>query len=300
MLTCYLCCMYYLVYGFIRLLSLLPLQVLYWIGDFIYLIIFYGAGYRKKIVIGNLQRAFPEKSPAEINKLARKFYHTFIDSMMEIIKLFSANQSFIEKHVQFDDSLINSPFLQGKVFQIHACHQFNWEYMNLAVALKMKQSFVAVYMPLSSRIMERMFYKMRSQYGTVLLPATDMKNRFNAWRQQPHGLVLVADQNPGHPNNSFWLPFFHQLTPFVKGPERYAREKACPVVLIHSRIVKRGYYQLISELLTEDASQLQPGELTKLYVKRMTEIIEQQPENWLWSHRRWKHQWKPEYGEPLQ
>jgi KDO2-lipid IV(A) lauroyltransferase len=288
--------MYYIVYSLLWLLSLLPLRFLYFISDCIYFIIFYCIGYRKKIVLQNLQKAYPEKSTEEIKKIVRSFYHKFIDSMIESIKLFSADNSFIRKHVQMDFSAFDHPSLQNKPFQIHAGHQFNWEYLNLALSLQLKQPLVAVYMPIKSAIFEKMFHKIRSKNGTVLLPATDLKNRFQEWRNKPHGLVLVADQSPGDPNHAFWLPFFNQLTPFVKGPERHAREKACPVVFIYTRILKRGYYELKSEILTEDASKLGEGELTRLYVKRMTEVINVQPENWLWSHRRWKHQWKPEYG----
>ena len=61
--------------------------------------------------------------------------------------------------------------------------------------------------------------------------------------------------------------------------------------------LKRGYYHTEFVLATEDASALQTGELTKMYIAALTQRMHEQPENWLWSHRRWKWEWKPEYGE---
>jgi KDO2-lipid IV(A) lauroyltransferase len=282
------------------LLSLLPLRVLYFLSDCIYVLVFYVFGYRKEVVFQNMKQAFPEKSEKEIKTLAKKFYHSFIDSLIESIKLFSTGKIFLDKHVVMDVSLLNELADQNKTYQLHACHQFNWEFLNLGMVYRIKQPLVAVYMPIKAKALNKIFYDLRTRYGTVMLPATDMKNRFTEWRNRLHILVLVADQNPGDPSNSYWMPFFNKITPFVKGPERYAREKACPVVLTYSKIVKRGYYSMHFELLTQDASALPDGELTRLYVKRITEIITEQPHNWLWSHRRWKFNWKQEFGTPLQ
>jgi KDO2-lipid IV(A) lauroyltransferase len=247
-----------------------------------------------------MKQAFPEKSEQEIKVLAKKFFHSFIDSFFETIKLFSTGKKFLEKHILMDLSVYNKLADENKSCQMHALHQFNWEYVNLVMTSRMKQPLVAVYMPITNKALDKIFYNLRTRYGTVMLPATEIKDKLKPWRTKLHVLALVADQNPGDPSNAYWCNFFNKPTPFIKNPERHAREKACPVVFTYTRIVKRGYYSLHSELLTNDASLLPEGELTKLYVKRITEIIKEQPHNWLWSHRRWKHEWKPEYGKPLQ
>jgi Kdo2-lipid IVA lauroyltransferase/acyltransferase len=288
--------MYYFIYGLLWLFSLLPLRVLHFISDCFYVLVFYVLKYRKEVVLNNMKQAFPQKSEQEIEQLAKKFYHTFIDSLIESIKLFSTGKKFLEKHVRVDTTVADQLAAENKSCQMHACHQFNWEYLNLAIALKIKQPLVAVYMPIKAKAFNKLFYDLRTRYGTVMLPATDMKNRFTAWRNRLHMLALVADQNPGNPGNAYWLNFFNKPAPFIRGPDRYAREKKSAVLLGYSRVIKRGYYSMHFEMLCEDASLLQEGELTKLYVQRITEIINEQPHNWLWSHRRWKHEWREEYG----
>jgi KDO2-lipid IV(A) lauroyltransferase len=247
----------------------------------------------------NLLQAFPEKKEKERITIAKKFYRSLTDTFIESIKLLSSGKTFVNKHCTADFSLLHHLGEKGESFQLHPAHQFNWELVNLHFGLHLRLPLVAVYMPLSNKIFEKIFYKNRSRYGTVLLPATDMKNSFLPWRNKPHLLALVADQNPGHPGNAYWLHFFNKPTPFVKGPERSAREKSCAVVFMFMRKIKRGHYHSEFILATENASLLKEGELTKRYAAALTQNMIEQPENWLWSHRRWKWDWKPEYGEIL-
>jgi len=247
----------------------------------------------------NLLQAFPEKTEKERTVIAKKFYLNLADTIVETIKVFSAGKKFINKHCSGDFSYLHHLEEKGKAFQLHPAHHFNWEWINLQFVINLRLPCLLVYMPLTSKLFERVFYKMRTRFGSILLPATDMKNSFLPWRDKPHILGLVADQNPGHPGNAFWLDFFHKPVPFLKGPERAAREKGCPVAFVFIKKLKRGHYHADIIPATEDASLTKEGELTKMYKDALIESMKEQPENWLWSHRRWKWEWKPEYGEVL-
>lgn len=288
--------MYYVVYGFLWLISLIPLRILYLLSDAVYGLLFYVFKYRKGVVLGNLARAFPEKTEKERLLIAKKFYHNLVDTFIETLKLFSAGKRFINRHLTADFSVIHQLQQEGKSFQLHAGHQFNWEWINHHYALHFRLPLVAVYMPLLNKAFEKIFYKMRTRYGTIMLPATDMKKSFIPWRNKQHALVLVADQNPGDPTNSYWFNFFNKPAPFVKGPERSARDKACPVVFVLVKKTARGKYLTEFRLATNNAAEMPETALTKKYVGFLSAVIREQPEMWLWSHRRWKWDWKPEYG----
>jgi KDO2-lipid IV(A) lauroyltransferase len=79
--------MYYIVYGLLYLLSLLPLKVLYLLSDLAYIILYRITGYRKTIVFQNLDIAFPQKTHQEKKIIAKKFYRNFCDTFIETIKL---------------------------------------------------------------------------------------------------------------------------------------------------------------------------------------------------------------------
>ena len=89
--------MYYLTYGFLYLISLLPFWVLYGMSYSAYIIIYYIIGYRKNVVLSNLAIAFPEKSLNERKVIAKKFFKNFTDNFIEVIKLFSISPAQLQK-----------------------------------------------------------------------------------------------------------------------------------------------------------------------------------------------------------
>ncbi len=290
--------MFYIVYSILYLLSLLPWMVIYLISDFLYFITYYIVGYRKKVVKANLAIAFPEKTEAERNRIAKDFYHQFVDSLIEMIKLISISKKQFKKRFTANIEVINDLYNSTDKIQIVTGHFFNWEFANLGVSLESKFPFVAVYMPLENKIFEKLIYNLRSKFGTILIPATEFKSSFHKYIKQKYSLVLVADQNPGNPAKAYWLPFFGKMAPFVKGPEKGAKMNNTAVLYADFYKVKRGHYRTDIELVTKDPNSFNDGALTKLLVKKVEDSVKQHPSNYLWSHRRWKFEFDEEkYGK---
>lgn len=289
--------MYYVVYGFLWLMSLLPLRVLYLFSELFYGVAFYIARYRRKVVESNLRIAFPEKTEQERLRIAKQFYRNFIDSFIESVKLLSMSRKQIERRSQGDFEEINQLAAAGKNIHVMAGHQFNWEFGNLLYALNLKIPFVGIYMPISNRILDRIFFNLRKRYGTILISAPDFKNkRFDVFSRQ-YTIGLAADQNPGDPSNAYWMHFMGKPAPFVTGPAKGAVRNNTAVMMIAFEKLKRGHYRFHARLITADGSGYTPQQLTLMYKNKLEEIIRKDPANYLWSHRRWKHEWKPEYGE---
>ncbi len=106
--------MYYIIYGFLYLLSLLPFPVIYLLSDFIYFLMYYVFGYRKETVIKNLRIAFPEKSDEEIKKISKRVFHNLTDTFIEIIKFISMSDKTFEKRCHGDFSVIEDLINKGK------------------------------------------------------------------------------------------------------------------------------------------------------------------------------------------
>jgi KDO2-lipid IV(A) lauroyltransferase len=108
--------------------------------------------------------------------------------------------------------------------------------------------------------------------------------------QTPQPVVLVlADQAPSSASNCLWLPFLGQQSAVIFGPEYMANKYDCAVIYVNISNYKRGYYNVLLEVLVTDSKQLQYQELTQLHVQKLEQAIHQKPGNWLWSHKRWKH-----------
>jgi len=289
--------MYYIIYGLFYMLSLLPMRILYFISDGIYGLVYYVIGYRRKVVMNNLELAFPEKSNAERLKIAKAFYHNLIDSIIETVKLVSASSRFLEKRVTANWEVLEPLFKTGKSCQIHLGHTFNWEWGHHVLGAHTKYQVLVVYMPISNPAFEKLIYNLRVRHGNRFIAASKMKESMEQFKNTQYLLGLVADQSPGNLNNAYWTNFFGRPTAFVSGPEKGARMGNFPVLFTHIVKPRRGHYHAVLEVACEDPSTLKEGELTLLYSRYMEKVIRANPEMWLWSHRRWKRAWKQEYAK---
>lgn len=288
--------MFYLLYGLLYLLSLLPLRVLYLLSDVAYLLVYHVLGYRKKVVLHNLRIAFPHKTDAERATIARRFYRNFTDNFIETIKFISASPAFFRKHLRADFSVLHDVYHQGRSVQFHLGHNFNWELVNLAVPALMPEPHIGVYLPINSRPIDRLLRKIRSRSGVKLVAATRMREEMLPFRGRQYILGLVADQSPAIPAKALWVNFFGRPTGFLRTPEMAARRNDYPVFFAHFTKERRGYYVGHIRLAELHPAQLPEGELTRRYARFLEEVMSANPELWLWSHRRWKHDWRPEYG----
>jgi KDO2-lipid IV(A) lauroyltransferase len=273
------------------------MRILYFISDGIYLIVYYVIGYRKKVVMSNLEIAFPEKSNAERVKIAKAFYHNLLDSFIETIKLVSASKYFLEKRVTANWEVLDPLFEAGKSCQMHLGHTFNWEWGHHVLGSHTKYQVVVVYMPLTNAVMEKLMNHLRVRHGNKFIPANNMSQSMEALKDSRYLLGLVADQSPGNLHNAYWMNFFGRPTGFVSGPEKGARKSNLPVLFTSIVKPRRGYYRGFLEVICEDPSVLEEGELTLMYARYMEKVIRANPEMWLWSHRRWKHSWNPAYSK---
>lgn len=289
--------MYYLVYGILWLVSLLPLRILYVLADGIYGLVFYVFKYRKEVVMSNLLIAFPEKTDAERTQIAKKFYHNLIDTFIETIKMISASKKLILKRTKADWDVINKFTAKGRNVQIHIGHNFNWEWGNAAAGRFFTIPLVVVYMPIANKVLDRLFCKLRSRDGSLLVRATQMQKDFLQYRNKQYILGLAADQNPGGPASGWWYHFFGRPTPFVKGPAKGAIINDAVVVFAYIHKPRRGYYEGIFSEPILNVNEMSETELTRQFVRYLETVIRKYPDMWLWSHRRWKYEWKPEYGD---
>jgi Kdo2-lipid IVA lauroyltransferase/acyltransferase len=282
--------MYFVVYGLLYLVSLLPWRVLYFFSDGIAFILKHIVRYRVDVVHQNLAIAFPNKSEKERKKIANDFYQQFTDSFIETIKLMSISDKTFQKRFTSNVKVLNDLHKSGQSVQIMAGHFFNWEFANWGAAKYGNYPFIGVYMPLSNKAFNKLIYNLRARYGSILIPATNFRTQFHKYANEgPYALALAADQNPGNPLQAYWIHFFGRLTPFVKGPEKGAKLNNTAQVFVHFYRTKRGYYHSQYEVMTTSPNYFKDGQLTALYVKLLEEKIRQFPANYLWSHRRWKY-----------
>jgi KDO2-lipid IV(A) lauroyltransferase len=279
--------LYYLV---ILPISSMPFPVLYLLSDFLYLILYRVMGYRKKIVLGNIQRSFPEKTEKEHLEICRKFYHHFCDLVVESLKTFTISQKQIEKRVVFKNSqVLNKYFDDNKSVVIAGGHYNNWEIFAVAVDALIKHKAIGIYKPLSNKYFDEKMRKTRSKYGLYMISTRDVKRVFDQEINNLTGTIFAIDQSPSNAENCYWMEFLNQDTGILFGAEKYAKEYNYPVVYGRINKEKRGHYSFEFFDVCDQPRETAYGEISEKVTRMLEQDIRNQPEYWLWTHRRWKH-----------
>ena len=275
---------------FIQLFRLIPFWGLHIKSDIVAFLLDRIIAYRSKVVDANLERCFPEKSMQERKSIKHKFYLNISDILLESLKgLTISEKEMLKRFKIINPEILNPYFDKGKSVICLASHYANWEWGIQAVNAQIKHQAISIYKPLSNRYLESYMHQQRSRLGMKLFAMENTREAFAQTQVEPVAIILAADQSPSDTSKSIIVDFFGERVGFIHGPEAYATKTHTPVVYFDVQRVKRGYYTLeIQELFTGN-EQLKSGELSQVYAQKVEAIIRKKPEDWLWSHKRWKH-----------
>jgi KDO2-lipid IV(A) lauroyltransferase len=277
-------------------ISKLPFSVLYLLSDFLYLVIYRFIGYRKKVVRQNLVNSFPEKPAAEIDLLVPAFYANFCDIIVETLKLASVSAEEFRKHVTLTNTQIVEPFVAaGKPVIMMGSHLANWEWALPAGVVSFNVPLDGIYKPLTNEFFEWFMLRLRTRLGAHLIPMKDTLRDFMRRKNIPRIISMLSDQTPPRGEIQYWTTFLNQETAFYVGADKLSASFKYPVIFVGNRRIKRGHYEFRFEMLHDLEAPLGSEEfpVTERYARKLEEWISQNPADYLWSHRRWKHK-KPE------
>ena len=285
--------LYALLFVWVKVHALFPLRVLYVLSDILYFLIYKVVGYRRDVVRHNLKASFPHKSKAERLDLERRFYHHFCDYVVETLKMAHISQRELNQRAFIE----NPEVIDHLMDQGHDCllllmgHCGNWEWYAGSTPYFHDATIYQIYRPLKNQAVDRLFIYLRTRFGSKGIKKNDtLRDLVRIRRSRERSVVIfLADQTPSRANLHFWTHFLNQETAFLTGPERIARKLDLPVVFLHVRPVKRGRYTLHFELVTENPRNTHEGNITARYAYLLEGLILQAPEQWLWTHKRWKY-----------
>ena len=284
--------MFTLVYAFFYMLSLLPMWVLYRLADVGYLLIYYVLKYRRGIVRQNLVSSFPEKTNSEIVNIEKQFYRWFADYFLESIKLLSISRRQLAKRLTIINAdLIENDFKEGTHVAAILGHYCNWEWLSaVTIGLPNNRVVALVYKPIKNKIINHLFYCLRSSQRGVPVAKNDILRALVKYKKQQTMTLFgyIADQSPRWQNIHLWLPFLHHQTPVFTGSERIMRKMNNAVYYAEMSRPKRGYYTCTFRLITKEPNSLPENDITRRFSEMLEVSIKAQPHLYLWTHNRWK------------
>lgn len=276
-------------YFLIKPLSLLPLRVSYLLSDLLFLILYYLLRYRRKVVFANLRNSFPGKSPKEVEAIARKSYRHLCDLMLEFIHIFSISEKELIQRCKIrNPELLEEIYREGKSIIIASGHYNNWELAAVAFDLQASHQSVGIYKPLGNAYLDEKLRQSRSRFGLEMIPNRETKAFFAENTHRLTATMLATDQSPSNNINAFWTQFLNQDTAVLFGTEKYAKAYNYPVVYGHIYKIRRGFYEIEFEVLENNPAGAAYGEITEKHTRILEKDIQQAPQYWLWTHKRWK------------
>lgn len=281
---------YYLSFALWFIISLLPLWVFYRLSDGLYYLVYHVVRYRRRVVYANLRSSFPEKSEAEIERIAKDFYSFFCDYIVETLKFFSMGEKNIRKRMKFEGlGQVKEDFTNGRSVSVYLGHYCNWEWIS-SLGLHLDEQCGQIYHPLENATLDRLFLYMRGRFKAQSIKMDDTFLTILKWKKEGRKNIVgyIADQVPGYNNIHYWADFLHHDTPVFTGAERISKIMDTAVYYIDVERPRRGYYVARFIKIADSLNEHPVFFATEQYFRLLEKNIQRAPQYWLWSHKRWK------------
>jgi KDO2-lipid IV(A) lauroyltransferase len=272
-------------------IGLLPVPLLYGFSNLFRFIAYWIIGYRRDVVRKNLESSFPGIPDEELKRLTHLFYINLADILIEGIWTFTISRKQILKRYRIINPEVIEPFSDSGQSIIGVTgHYTNWEWGSLSASIQTDYNVVAFYKPIKNKYIDKIVRWSRSRFGTTLAAINETTLTFEKYKVSKTLFLMAADQ--GMPKKfserAYWIQFLNHDTPFLHGMEKHARSNNLPVIYVNVQRVRRGYYAVELTVLTTKPLELEEGALTEMYARKLESVILKKPENWLWSHNRFK------------
>jgi len=282
---------YLIAYPFLWCISMLPFRLLYLFSDFIYLIVYYLIGYRKKTVRENLALALPHLSTEERLAIEKKSFRHLCDMFLEMIKTMTISNKEISKRFVFTNMEVYKNLeAQEKSIAMMLAHYASYEWV-ISMNAYVNFSAFAIYKKIANPYFDKLVRNIRSRFKANLITTKEtIPVIINNNRNKELSIYgFASDQSPRISSAYHWQKFMGVEVPVHTGAEMLSKKYDMNVIFLKVQKVKRGYYQASFEVLSDNAKEVPNYEITDQFLKLVEQQILEAPEYYLWTHKRWKH-----------
>lgn len=283
---------YGIILFFKIILNLLPEK---WIPALVHFLTFFSfhiIPYRKHIILQNLKIAFPGKNESFYRKILKANYQHMILLILETILLFKWSDEKLLSMVNLDPILPTKKAVEKGAILLSG-HLGNWEVF--ARALCLNGFPLAVIMKRQKNpYINRLIEKWRHSVHMKIIYTKGALKKSLHFLDKKYIITILGDQDAR--NKGIFSPFFGRRSSTHVGAAVMAYMKDVPVIFgvgIRDSIKK---YHAEIELLDVQELKKKCGndkdKFIQLFVDKYNQFLEQKirtyPEQYFWSHKRWK------------
>ncbi len=266
-----------------------PPWLLYLRSDFYFFMVYHVAHYRRKVVRNNLLRSFPEKGLDEVRAIEKRFYHNLCDQVVETAKLSRMTADDAKRHITVTNPEVMTDLQdRRKSLFLAIPHSGNWEWFGKRMLTFSAHHPMAIYKKVKNPVMERFVLELRTNIPVEMVESETALRTLAKRNGTLDQVLILADQSPMGHKSDYWTEFLHQDTSWFSGLERMAKYLDYAVVFVAMKRTGRGRYEVTFHPVTDAPKETEQGFIMEQYVRHVEKLIQEQPDNWLWSHRRWK------------
>ncbi len=281
---------YLILYPLLWLTSLFPMRLLYIKSDILAFIVYRVVGYRKKVVLSNLELVFPDKSVKERKAIAGRFYTHLCDIIFETIKNLTISEKEANRRFHYENlEMIDELYEKRRSVLLLCGHYSSWEWSGI-LSKHINHKGLAVYKKLQNKAMDRIIRKIRGRFGAEIVSNRKIYGKLYRLSQDdiPSMTLILADQTPKPGAFKQRDTFMGIDVPVFTGSEEIAKKLDFASVYLKVTKIKRGYYNASFVMLAEDPSNYPDYTITRRFLDEIEQQIADAPEYYLWSHKRWK------------
>lgn len=247
-------------------------------------------GVRKKVVLDNLRKSFPEKNEKEIKKIALGSYINLTKTVIDYTRFPVLNKRKIpDMFIMEGKEHLDWVLENGKGAVMVAGHFGSWELMGAALA-QMGYSISYLVGEQHNKYVDDIMNEYREMMGiNIIHMGVAVRGVIRTLRN--NGMVaLLADQNAR--KEGIFVDFFGRKASAHQGPAVFALKTKAPIIFGSTTFLANGGYKIKIELLTFDhvtkLTEENIRKVTQAHLNLLEKSIRQNPDHWFWMHRRWK------------
>ena len=280
-----------LVIFLLKALSSLSFTLLLPFYYLLFFIGFYLIGYRKKVVYTNIRKSFPDKTDKEIKRIQKGFYKHFFQFLLEYVKMIKGDESFFKSNVDISGwEKVDEDITKGNHVVIAMGHHGNWEYAAIYLSKLLNSTMTGIYKQIRNKDYDKLILDTRGKFGLKLLEMKVAPREMIKMRKTPGAHLFIMDQSPMRSQSDKWISFLNQDTLVYEGVEKMSNMLDAKVYWLSVRKNKIGSYSMELTKIVDEVKNEQEGSVIVKCYENLERDIKAQPETWLWSHKRWKHQ----------